>query len=59
MIYELQHTHGVGYYVKCTRCGYRDPIRPGSTHLSRVEAEQAERNHNLTAHGIAPKGFKP
>lgn len=65
MVYELQksvpdspHTI-VGFYVKCVRCGYRDPVRPGETFATRVEAEQSERSHNLTAHGIAPKGFKP
>lgn len=58
MIYDITKDDGtVGYYVKCSRCGYRDPVRPGETHLSRVDAEQAERLHNLQAHGIAPKGF--
>lgn len=59
MIYDIQKDHAVGYYVKCSRCGYRDPARPGDTFNTRVEAEQSDRLHNLQAHGIAPKGFKP
>lgn len=58
MIYELHKPTGTTFYVKCSRCGYRDPARPGDSHLERVSAEQAERLHNLNAHGIAPKGFK-
>lgn len=58
-IYELHKPTGTTYYVKCSRCGYRDPVRPGDTFATKVEAEQAEKAHNLTAHGIAPKGFKP
>jgi hypothetical protein len=59
MIYELHKPTGTGYYVKCSRCGYRDPPEPGKAHVEQVYAEQAERLHNLQAHGIAPKGFKP
>lgn len=58
MIYELQKDHYLGYYVKCSRCGFRSPARPGDAYAEKVEAEQAERLHNLQAHGIAPKGFK-
>ena len=59
MIYELHKPTGTGYYVKCSRCGYRDPPKAGEAYADRVEAEQIERGHNLQAHGIAPKGFKP
>lgn len=65
MVYELQKPQTdssrtlVGYYMKCSRCGYRAPVRPGDTFGTKAEAEQEEKSHNLTAHGIAPKGFRP
>lgn len=59
MVCELQTARMVGYFVTCPRCGHRDPPRPGETYATKAEAEQADKAHNLNAHGIAPKGFKP
>lgn len=58
MVMELQKDDRTVYFAQCAKCQMRAPQREGTYFLTKAEAEQHDKAHNLTIHGVAPKGFR-